>query len=178
MPEIFREPRRAIEHRLGMHKFPSILWATLFASFLLPLGVHSANAKLVGPPEVAWKDMNAKQKRAYMKGAVQPKMKEVFQAFDAQKFAKFTCETCHGKDGADRKYKMPSNDIHALPNTAETFQAKMKKEPTWPKFTEFMSQKVEPAMGTLLDVPVFDPKKPIKGAFSCGNCHKLETMTP
>ena len=33
-------------------------------------------------------------------------------------------------------------------------------------------------MGTLLDLPIFDPKKPVKGAFGCGNCHKLETMTP
>ena len=37
-----------------------------------------------------------------------------------------------------------------------------------------MAQKVEPAMGKLLDVPVFDPKKPVEGAFSCNNCHKLE----
>lgn len=157
---------------------PTLLGMILASSFILPFGLQSAQAKLVGPPEVAWKDMSFQQKRAYMKGAVQPKMKEVFQAFDPKKFAKFTCETCHGKDGTDRKYKMPSNGIHALPNTAETFQAMMKKEPTWPKFAEFMHEKVEPAMGTLLDVPIFDPKKPVKGAFSCGNCHKLETMTP
>ena len=57
---------------------------------------------------------------------------------------------------------MPSNDIHPLPNTKEAFEAKLKVEPKWPKFTEFMAQKVEPAMGTLLDVPVFDPKKPVR----------------
>ena len=157
-----------------MQKILSILAGAMLAAVVLPSGIHSANAKLVGPPEVAWKDMNPKQKRAYMKGAVQPKMKEVFQAFDAKKFAKFTCETCHGKDGADRKYKMPSNDIHPLPSTPEAFQAKMKVEPTWPKFTKFMSQEVEPAMGILLNVPVFDPKKPVEGAFSCKVCHKLE----
>jgi hypothetical protein len=41
-----------------------------------------------------------------------------------------------------------------------------------------MSQKVEPAMGKLLDVPVFDPKKPVEGAFGCVKCHKLEPSTP
>jgi cytochrome c553 len=156
----------------------SILSGAMLASIFLTSGVQTANAKVVGPPEVAWKDMKVNQKRAYMKAAVQPKMKEVFQAFDAKKFAKFTCETCHGKDGADRKYKMPSNDIHALPNTPETFQAMMKKEPTWPKFAKFMGEEVEPAMGKLLDVPVFDPKKPVEGAFGCAKCHKIEAMTP
>jgi hypothetical protein len=173
-----KEARLGPENRVVLRKPLRILAGVMLASFVVPPGVRSAAAKVVGPPEVAWKDMNAKQKRAYMKVAVQPKMKEVFQAFDAKQFATFTCETCHGKDGADRKYKMPSNGVHPLPNTAETFQAMMKKEANWPKFAEFMSQKVEPAMGKLLDVPVFDPKKPVPGAFGCGNCHKLEAMTP
>jgi hypothetical protein len=151
-----------------------ILSGTLLAALLLPSGPRAAQAKLVGPPEVAWKDLSAKQKRVYMKEAVTPKMKEIFQAFDGDKFKKFNCETCHGADGADRKYKMPSNDIHPLPSTPEAFQAMMKKEATWPKFTKFMAEQVEPAMGKLLDVPVFDPKKPVEGAFSCNKCHKLE----
>jgi hypothetical protein len=41
-----------------------------------------------------------------------------------------------------------------------------------------MAQKVEPAMGKLLDVAVFDPKKPVAGTFSCANCHKLEAAKP
>jgi mono/diheme cytochrome c family protein len=141
-------------------------------------GVRLAWGKAKGPPEIAWKDMTFQQKKAYMKEAVTPTMKPIFQAFDAKKFKEFTCVTCHGADGADRKFKMPSNDIHPLPNTPEAFQAKLKTEPTWPKWTEFMAQKVEPAMGKLLDLPVFDPKKPVKGAFGCANCHKLEAATP
>jgi hypothetical protein len=143
----------------------------------IPSSIRSAGAKVVGPPEVAWKDLTFNQKRAYMKSAVMPKMKTVFQTFDGDKFAKFTCETCHGKNAADRKYKMPSPDIHPLPSTPEAFQAKLKTEPTWPKFTKFMSQDVEPAMGTLLAVAVFDPKKPVEGALSCKACHKLEGPT-
>jgi len=54
----------------------------------------------------------------------------------------------------------------------------MQAEPTWPKWVEFMSQKVEPAMGKLLDLPVFNPKAPVKGAFGCANCHKLEAAKP
>jgi hypothetical protein len=141
----------------------------------LVVGVASAaDAKVVGPPQVAWKDMTYDQKRAYMKAAVVPTMKPIFQAFNAKMFSKFTCDTCHGKDGADRKFKMPSNDIKPLPGTPEAFQAKMKTEPDWPKWADFMAHKVEPAMGKLLDVQLFDPAKPVKGAFGCANCHKIE----
>ena len=143
-----------------------------------PVRVRVAEGKTVGPPQVAWKDMTYAQKKAYMKAAVMPTMKPIFQAFDAKKFKTVECRTCHGEDGADRKFKMPSNDIHPLPNTKEGFEAKLKAEPTWPKWTEFMSKKVEPAMGKLLDVPVFDPQKPVEGAFSCGACHKLEATRP
>jgi len=148
----------------------------------VPAGVRvaegKADGKAVGPPAIAWKDMTFDQKRAYMKTAVVPTMKPIFQAFDAKKFKKVNCVTCHGEDGAERKFKMPSNDIHPLPNSKEGFEAKLKSEPTWPKWAEFMSQKVEPAMGKLLDVPVFDPKKPVEGAFSCAKCHKLEAVKP
>jgi mono/diheme cytochrome c family protein len=156
----------------------SVLLISTLVLFSIPLGGRLARGKAVGPPEVAWKDMTFQQKKAFMKAAVTPTMKPIFQGFDAKKFKTFNCATCHGKDGADRKYKMPSNDIHALPSTPAAFQAKLKSEPTWPKWTEFMSQKVEPAMGKLLDVPVFDPKKPVEGAFGCVKCHKLEPSTP
>jgi mono/diheme cytochrome c family protein len=161
-----------------MHRHLSFALVAAAALLAFPSGVRLARAKTLGPPEVAWKDMTFAQKKAYMKSAVTPTMKPIFQAFDGKKFKAFNCETCHGSDGADRKFKMPSNDIHPLPNTPEAFQAKLKTEPTWPKWTEFMAQKVEPAMGKLLDVPVFDPKKPVKGAFGCANCHKLEAANP
>ena len=156
----------------------SILGTAVLLLILMPVGVRPAQGKAVGPPQVAWKDMTFDQKKAYMKEAVTPTMKPIFQAFDKKKFKTVNCQTCHGEDGADRKFKMPSNDIHPLPNTKEGFEAKLKAEPTWPKWTEFMAQKVEPAMGKLLDVPVFDPKKPVEGAFSCGKCHKLEATKP
>jgi len=156
----------------------SILGTAVLLLILMPVGVRPAQGKAVGPPQVAWKDMTFDQKKAYMKEAVTPTMKPIFQAFDKKKFKTVNCQTCHGEDGADRKFKMPSNDIHALPNTKEGFEAKLKTEPTWPKWTEFMAQKVEPAMGKLLDIPVFDPKKPVEGAFGCNRCHKLEATKP
>jgi cytochrome c553 len=166
-------------HRVTMRHTSVLLPLIAILSVpLIPGVVGQATAKVVGPPDVAWKDMTYAQRKAYMKVAVMPKMKTVFQAFDPKKFKSFTCDTCHGADAASRKYKMPSPDIHPLPNTPEAFQAKMKTEPTWPKWTKFMAEEVEPGMGTLLAVPVFDPKKPVEGTFSCAACHKLEAAKP
>jgi hypothetical protein len=170
-------PDGRCQHRAVMR--PTTAWLSLIAVLFLTLlpggvGPATAGAKVVGPPEVAWKDMTYVQRREYMKAAVMPKMKVVFQTFDAKTFKTFTCQTCHGEKASERKYKMPSPDIHPLPNTPEAFMAKVKTEPTWPKWTKFMAEEVEPAMGTLLAVPVFDPKKPVKGAFGCAACHRLE----
>jgi mono/diheme cytochrome c family protein len=134
-------------------------------------------AKVVGPPEVAWKDMNKDQRMKFMKAAVMPKMKVVFQTFDPKKFEKVNCATCHGKDGKDRDFKMPNPnaDIHALPDNPEGFKALMAKKADWPKYAKFMSETVEPTLfGQLLQVPVFNPKKPDPAAYGCAKCHTLK----
>ena len=95
-------------------------------------------------------------------------------SFDGEEFKKFDCATCHGKDAKARKFKMPSPDIHALPTTPEDFQAMMQKKPTWPKWTKFMVEQVEPALAPLLGQHVFDPKKPEAGGLSCEACHQLK----
>jgi mono/diheme cytochrome c family protein len=159
--------------------FAALVIPAFFAFFALSADAAAPDggapaAKVVGPPEVAWKDMTADQRGKYMKAVVTPKMKPVFQEFDGKMFAKFTCQTCHGKDAKERKFKMPSNDIKPLPSTPEAFQAALKTKPTWPKWTDFMAKKVEPQMATLLGMVPFDPKKPDPSAFSCAGCHKLE----
>jgi hypothetical protein len=139
-----------------------------------PAGAAAAPEKVVGPPEVAWKDMTVEQRGKYMKAVVTPKMKVLFQDYDAGLFEKVNCATCHGKDAKARKFKMPSPELHPLPATPAAFQAALKKKPSWPKWTKFMSEKVEPQMAALLGMVPFDPKKPNPAAFSCMGCHTLE----
>ena len=143
---------------------------------LLLSAADAKETKVAGPPDVAWKDMTAKQKGAYMKAVVTPQMKPLFQAFDAKQFKKFTCETCHGQGAIDRQFKMPSPDIKPLPGTPEAFMAKLKTEKDWPKWTEFMKGKVLPKMSELLAVKEFNPKAPDPTAFGCKNCHTIEGM--
>ncbi len=81
----------------------------------------AAGASEAPPPaDMAFKDMNADQRVAFMKLSVMPAMKAAFQEFDATKFADFTCKTCHGKGAADGSFEMPNPDLPRLP-TAEKF---------------------------------------------------------
>jgi hypothetical protein len=148
---------------------------------MIPAVVHAAPdagaaapGKVVGPPDVAWKDMTKDQKMKYMKAVVTPKMKPVFQGFDAENFKQFGCATCHGKDPKSREFKMPGPDVHALPGTPAAFQAAMKVNASWSKWVPFMRDKIEPQMAALLGQPLFDFKKPEAGGFSCKNCHTIE----
>lgn len=136
--------------------------------------VGAADKAVVGPPTVAWKDMTAKQKGKFMKDVVVPKFKPLFQAFDAKKFKVFECQTCHGEKAKELKFKMPTPGITPLPGTPEAFGAKMKTEADWPKFVEFMKEKVTPTMASTLGMPVFDHEKPAAGGFGCQNCHTIE----
>jgi hypothetical protein len=138
-----------------------------------PTAAQESTAKVVGPPDVAWKDMSKEQRGRYMKAVVTPKMKPFFQDFDPKLFERFNCATCHGKEAKSRAFKMPNPEIHPLPPTPEAYMAMMKKKPEWERWSKFMGEKVAPQMAALLGLPVFDPKKPDPNAFGCKGCHTL-----
>lgn len=126
---------------------------------------------VVGPPQVAWKDMNPKQRGAYMAAVVMPTMKATFQAFDAKKFAKFDCKTCHGDDGEKKEFKMPNAGLYELPHSPEGFGQLAKDKP---EYMKFMATQVKPQMAKLLGLEEFDPASPKPGTFGCMACHATE----
>lgn len=102
----------------------------------------------------------------FMKEKVMPKMKPLFQDFDAKEFKNVTCKTCHGKDPKGSKYKMPSKDLPALDFDA----IKAGKED--PKMVEFMSKVVKPEMAKLLNQPEMTEDNPT--GFGCLACHEMK----
>ena len=124
--------------------------------------------------DVPWKELTPEQKGEYMKAEVLPKMKPIFQAFDAKEFKKFDCMSCHGKDAKAKKFKMPNTHILKLPGTPEGFQALLKKKPDLGRWAKFMGEEVKPQMAALLGMPSFDPTKPEAGGFSCAGCHVIQ----
>ena len=142
------------------------------ALFLAAAAACGSSSKSSMPPKgLVWKDMNADQRHAYMEKVVMPKAKEVFAAFDP-KYASMDCKTCHGPGAEDGSFEMPNPKIRPLPNTPEAFMALMGKDADVQRFTPFMAAKVEPMMGELLHMTVFDPQTKT-GELSCENCHTL-----
>src|SRR5690349_1060559 len=95
--------------------FRSILFITSALLASAACGGKSAAPQSAGgaseappPADMAFKDMNADQRMAFMKASVLPAMKAAFQKFDAKKFGEFDCKTCHGEGAADGSFEMPN----------------------------------------------------------------------
>lgn len=118
-----------------------------------------------GAHGVKWADKNEKQRKEHMGLVVLPEMKKMFQAYDASGFGTFKCETCHGKSGKDKGYKMPNDSIYPL-DKADPIKGAMEYDE---KVTKFMMDQVTPKMAELLDSPVYSAENP-KGV-GCFTCH-------
>ncbi len=118
---------------------------------------------------IDWEKMNHDDREEYMRHVVMPKMRKVFADFDANKYGKINCKTCHGDGASDQSFKMPNPKLPKLPKTSEGFAELNKKHP---EMMKFMMETVKPTMASLLNMPPFDPKTH-KG-FGCSNCHTTE----
>ncbi len=134
-----------------------------------PAAEHPAPVAAVS--DKPFKNMTLDEQVQFMKQRVLPETKQLFVAFDP-KFETMTCKTCHGDGAEDGSWEMPNPKLEALPGSEEAFMAWVQKEPAEGKWAGFMATQLEPAMGKLLGVQVFDPKTKT-GEFSCENCHLL-----
>jgi len=131
----------------------------------------AAPAAGAGDKKIDWEHMSKADRKKYMKSTVLPKMKAVFQEFDAKDFKKFTCETCHGKKATETKFKMPNPELPKLPQPTDRagFMAIQQKKP---EVVKFMGTKVKPTMAELLNLPEWKPENP--NGFGCYQCHTQE----
>jgi hypothetical protein len=130
-------------------------------------GKPASEAKLPARSTIDWGNMNASQRRTYMKKTVLPEMKKLFVSFDKE-YKGMSCATCHGDEGADNKYQMPNAELPKLPAPSDGagFTALKQKKPAAAKF---MAAQVVPAMAALLNLDEWSPTNP-KG-FGCYGCH-------
>ena len=115
-------------------------------------------------PDAPFEDLDHDQRVEFMKQKVVPTMKPIFLAHDAEDFADFGCQTCHGEGFKQGDFEMPNPKLPRL-NFAN--MGKYKREDV-----EWMKQQVYPTMGKLLRIPLQSADNP-KG-FSCLYCHTQE----
>jgi hypothetical protein len=133
-----------------------------------PAGAPPAPSPSAAAPAspVAWKDMNADQRKEYMKTVVFPNMKTDFTAFNAKRYAEMNCVTCHGDGAKDGSFKMPNPQLPKLPGDEAGFKSLMEKKPD---VTKFMGGKVVPNMASMFHEAPFNPQT--HEGFGCFRCH-------
>lgn len=122
-----------------------------------------------GAPDKKWADKSFQERKEWMGVEVMPKMKTLFKAYDEAQFKGFGCDTCHGADGKDKSYAMPTDSIYPLDKADPVGKAMAYDEAV----TKFMIDKVVPDMAKLMDAEPYDPKTG-KGTVGCFTCHPTE----
>jgi len=114
------------------------------------------------PPDSSWDQMSVEDKEFYMIGKVNPIMKELFVAHDADEYGDFDCVDCHGEEMQEIDFKMPAPSMYIVPPEGTPGHRGMLS--TFPEAVKFMEETVTPAMGKLLGIE----------GFTCAGCHPTE----
>lgn len=114
-----------------------------------------------------WEAMSRTERKDYMREVVQPKMQEIFAAYDEQEYGNLKCKTCHGSGDRTGEFKMPDPKLSRLPKSKAGLKALTNQAP---RAMQFMSEIVVPEMAALLGINPNDPRK----KFGCGNCHTTQ----
>lgn len=119
------------------------------------------------PSAPGWATMSHDDRAAWMAQEVVPRMETMFLAYDAERFADFSCRTCHGEGAANGDFEMPSRSLPALHPTGSPEQHRMLED--YRDGCTFMFQEVLPTMQRLLGAPGYD--EATQQGFSCYACH-------
>ena len=116
------------------------------------------------PHDGDWAKWTHDQKLAYMKAAVLPTEAPLFREYAPERFADFTCRSCHGASADDGTYKMPNPALPKL-DVGHIFDM----EKTKPRTFRFMYDVVTPRTAALLNLPEWQHKT--LSGFGCLRCH-------
>ena len=119
------------------------------------------------PTAEGWETMEHGDQMAWMDQEVRPRMATMFQEFDSERYAEFTCATCHGEGASEHGFAMPSNSLPALHATGTPEQQQMVSQ--YNSMIRFMFQRVLPTMQTLVGGAEYDEET--QEGFSCYSCH-------
>jgi hypothetical protein len=116
------------------------------------------------PHDGDWATWTHEQKLAYMKAAVLPVEAPLFREYAPERFADFTCRSCHGASADDGSYKMPNPALPKL-DVGHIFDLEKTKTRTF----RFMYDVITPRTAALLNLPEWQHKT--LSGFGCLRCH-------
>lgn len=119
-------------------------------------------------PPGPWWSLDWDERFQFMLLKTQPEMEALFQAYDAEAFAEFTCERCHGEDPDAVDYAMPAG---IAPLTLSDFPYPEHEDPELRAMGEFMEFEVAELMAGYLGQEVSVKE------LSCLDCHALAPIT-
>lgn len=135
-----------------------------------PAANTTAGGSQVDPvpsPPKPWEEMSYGEKQDWMGAEVLPRMAPLFEEFDPERFANFSCDGCHGSYANGRNFEMPNPDILTLHPSGSPEQQQMVQD--HPQMVRFMFNRVVPTMQTLLGAPDYDAET--QTGFTCFACH-------
>ena len=115
---------------------------------------------------VAFDDLSREEQFAFMRNTVMPEMTAMFQEFDAERYADFSCFTCHGDNAEEVGFEMPNG---IAPLNPEHIPAMFESERP---MAVFMTQRVWPRMTEMLGEAPYNPET--HEGFGCLGCHGME----
>ena len=104
-----------------------------------------------------WDSLDLDGRKRFMRELVMPSMRPLFQGFDAEHFAAFSCRTCHGS-GVSGSFAMPSAEVPALSKERLAMPPERDKP-----MLAFMRETVKPKLAELLGKP---------DSLKCSSCHQ------
>ncbi|GAB4195718.1 MAG: hypothetical protein OHK0013_02200 [Sandaracinaceae bacterium] len=129
-------------------------------------GTQSARQLLgVNPPPRPWHQMSHDEQVYWMVSNVLPIAAEDFRAYDAERYATVTCETCHGENPEAVHYELPIASLPRLPAPGSPQWQQMQQSSAY----AFMNDVVTPTMATLLGEERWSPQN--TDGFGCFECH-------
>jgi hypothetical protein len=128
---------------------------------------HASSEPSLVPPPRPWAEMDHDARRAHMVQHVLPSTDELFTSWNAERYADFSCATCHGADASARNFAMPNPSLITLYPTGTIGQQEVLAQYT--EASTFMYSHLVPAMQTMLGASEYDPAT--HTGFSCFSCH-------
>lgn len=131
-------------------------WHVCAAILLLSVGCGGKEGDSGGTEVFRFDALDDGEKAAYMGSDVLPTMSAVFQGYDSEAHADFSCASCHVNGSVDGTFAMPDAGLPPLSEDAFPYESDVGL---------FMENEVLPTMRDLLG--------PQDGGRGCTTCHTL-----